>query len=383
MLLVGTQALAWCYPDAAPLDADAAWDLWVAESELRALDLDGANHETELTTDDTGDPCAAVRRGNRTYRVRVVPEGDVREQFIAANLERPLLENVAGGKESWTIHVASPASIALIERACLYAPAGWHRRVQQYHWLTSRLDQPIGSESERAAYTALRAELLARLDRESDSDFNMRVKNEEFFKDFKYPWLRVHEHDDLHRTTCYSGTPLYQKLKHDLGQAYVPQSGFDALSHDDQIRMVREECYALALERVLIPAADLGIPWSENHGFQHALRRICTTLARGWFRDYAIDHYPEVSRYDRPFLQVYQQAVEQGKLERKSLPITFEDRRIWLAEYMEAQSRKDGDALLGSVPASQMCGFAYDGSADRMPLPAESLTAAAVQHYKI
>ena len=68
--------------------------------------------------------------------------------------------------------------------------------------------QPVGTEAERAAYTSLRAELLARLDNESDSDFNMRVANEEFFKDFKYPWLRVHEHDDLHHTTCYGGTPL-------------------------------------------------------------------------------------------------------------------------------------------------------------------------------
>jgi hypothetical protein len=28
------------------------------------------------------------------------------------------------------IQVASPASIALIERAHLYAPAGWHRRIR-------------------------------------------------------------------------------------------------------------------------------------------------------------------------------------------------------------------------------------------------------------
>jgi len=344
MLLVGSQALAWCYPDAAGKVAswEAAWDIWVPEAEQHQLDFT----DVGFAPDDAGDPCTVVRRRDRTYRFRLVPEADPREPFIAANLHRPLLEN----DEGWTIHVASPASIALIERACLYAPAAWHRRIQQYHWLASRLDKPMGTDAERAAFADLRAELLARLDHESDSDFNMRVKNEEFFKDFKYPWLRVHEHDDLHRTTCYGDAPLYQKLKQDLTQAYVPPSGFEGLSHDDRIRMVREECYALALERVLIPAEDLGVPWSENHGFQHALRRICTTLARGWFRDFAIDHYPEVSRYDKPFLDVYHLAVEQGRLGRKVLGITPEGRRNWLMDYLDTQSRKDRDAAMDSVP---------------------------------
>lgn len=352
MLLVGSQALAWCYPDAARQDVtwDATWDIWVPETEQRNLDL----HDAAFAPDDAGDVCSVVRRGNRKYRLRFVPQGDVRGEFIAANLDRPLLENDQGwdqGRdEGWTIHVASPATIALIERAHLYAPAGWHRRIRQYHWLASRLDQRMGTDAERAAFAALRAELLARLDNESDSDFNMRVKNEEFFKDFKYPWLRVHEHDDLHRTTCYGDAPLYQKLKQDLTQTYVSPSGFEALSHDNRIRMVREECYARALERVLIPAQDLGVSWSENHGFQHALRRICTTLARGWFRDFAIDHYPEVSRYDKPFLDVYHRAVEEGKLSRKVLEITPEDRRTWLKDYLDSQSRKDRDADMGSVP---------------------------------
>ena len=140
-------------------------------------------------------------------------------------------------------------------------------------------------------------------------------------------------------------------LKHDLGQAFVPRSGFDQLSHRDQIRMVREECYALALERVLIPAEDLRVPWSENHGFQHALRRICTTLARGWFRDFVIDHYAEVSAYDTRFLDVYHRAVEEGKLSRKLLQITPEDRRAWLTDYLDVQAMKDRDAAIDAVPA--------------------------------
>lgn len=341
MLLVGSQAMAWRYPGLAR--ASIAWDVWVAESGLP----DAVAADAESVVDDAGDRCAVVRREGRTYRLRVVTEFDPRMQFMAANADQPLVSN----DEGWMLRVASPASIALIARAYLYAPRDWHRRIGEYHQLLSKFERPAGNAAERSAYEALRRELLNRLDFESDSDFNMRVANEEFFKDFKYPWLRVHEHDDLHHTTCYDGTPLYQTLKHDLGQAFVPKSGFDQLSHRDQIRMVREECYALALERVLIPAADLGVPWSENHGFQHALRRICTTLARGWFRDFAIDHYAEISAYDRPFLDLYRRAVEAGKLRRKPLEITPEARREWLAEYLALQARKDREAAIDAIPA--------------------------------
>jgi hypothetical protein len=278
----------------------------------------------------------------------VIPDGDVRHQFIAANRDRPILPNDQG----WTIQVASPASVALIKRAFLYSPAGWHKRIQEYHVLAALLDPSSTTGAEHRAFAELRSVVLARLDAESKGYFNMRVKNEEFFNDFKYPWLRVHEHDDLHRATCYSGVPMYEKLKLDQEMAFVPPSGFEQLSHADRIRMVREECYALALERVLIPAQDLGVAWDENQGFQHALRRVCTTLARGWFRDFAIDNYPEISHYDKPFLNDYQRSVAQGQLSRKTLPISVEARRAWLAEYLHSQLEKDRDAAMHSVKIS-------------------------------
>jgi hypothetical protein len=73
---------------------------------------------------------------------------------------------------------------------------------------------------------------------------------------------------------------------------------------------------------VLIPAQDLGVPWSENHGFQHALRRMVPPRARG-FRDFAIDHYPKYPA-TTPFLEVYRSA---GAGKAEVLEIAPEDRR--------------------------------------------------------
>jgi len=336
MLLIGSQALAQTLPGEDR--SGGAWDVWITPEESREYRLP----LQRFVEDARGRPCASVQSGGREFRLRLIPEDDMRGQFIGANSQRPLLDN----GEGWRIHVGSPATTALVRRAFLYEPAGWHRRIREYHALAARLDPASFTQAEWRAYDALRAQVLARLDAKSKADFNMRVKNEEFFNDFKYPWLRVHEHDDLHRATCYGDIPMYQMLKQDQSQAFVPRGGFEQLTHDERIRMVREECYALALERVLIPAQDLGVAWDENLAFQHALRRVCTNLARGWFRDFAIDHYPEVSRYDKPFLREYQQAVAQGRLRRKELPVSPQDRAAWLAHYLDNQAGKDRDAAL-------------------------------------
>ena len=339
MLLTGSKALAQSFPGVYPADANADWDLWITTTDLRNRDL----RRRKFSPDDYGDLCTSIRRGKRKYHMRLIPDGDVREQFIAVNKDQPVLDN----DEGWTIQIATPTSIALIKRAFLYLTSGWHKRIEEYHFLVACLDQAKSTEPERHAYAGLRSHTLEWLDAESKGYFNMRIPNAEFFIDFKYPWLRVHEHDDLHRATCYGEIPMFQKVKFDQAEAFVPCSRFEQLAHHDRIRMVREECYALALERVLIPAQDLGIPWDENHGFQHALRRVCTNLARGWFRDFAIDNYPEVSRYDKPFLDEYNRGLAQGKLSRKVLPITVEARRVWLLEYMDSQNEKDRDAAMG------------------------------------
>jgi hypothetical protein len=47
---------------------------------------------------------------------------------------------------------------------------------------------------------------------------------------------------------------------------------------------------AIALERFLVPGvtADIQTAYSE------ALLRVCTSLTKGWFRQFAVDHWPQV-----------------------------------------------------------------------------------------
>ena len=48
----------------------------------------------------------------------------------------------------------------------------------------------------------------------------------------------------------------------------------------------------IALERYLIPM----ISKNKEASYHLALNRICTSLNKGWFRQFAIDNYPRLSK---------------------------------------------------------------------------------------
>jgi hypothetical protein len=74
----------------------------------------------------------------------------------------------------------------------------------------------------------------------------------------------------------------------------------------------------IALERYLIPMI------SKNHktSYHLALVRICTTLTKGWFRQFAIDNYPRLSNLDKDLLSIAHDIVD-------SHPLQQEKSRVW------------------------------------------------------
>lgn len=308
----------------------AAWDLWVTDDELS---VDDALVRGRCSVEQ-GDRCATVHAHGREYRLRWISAGDPRLAVMACGRDAPTLENGLG----WNIRIASLATVALVKRAHLYLSAGWHKHIEDYHRLLAHLPPLPGDEELVAACEAMKASVIASVDAKH---WSMKVSNEEFFADFKYPYLRSYEHDDLHRATCYGERPLYQQLKANPSEAYIPKAAFDRLAHTDRIRLAREEAYALGLERVLIPALEIGVDCPEQRGFLHALRRLSTSLARGWFREFVIDHYPEICLYDRPFQRDFLQAVERGHVRRRDASIPAQERLSSLRAYWHDLEVKD------------------------------------------
>ncbi len=89
---------------------------------------------------------------------------------------------------------------------------------------------------------------------------------------------RKYVHDSIHESVAYGDRPLYESILRDGSEVAVDNSKFWAMDHDTQIKLVREEIYATALERILIPKDYVGSPRAAYHW---ALRRTATSLFKG------------------------------------------------------------------------------------------------------
>ena len=110
----------------------------------------------------------------------------------------------------------------------------------------------------------------------------------EFFDDAV---TKVYDHDYLHELLAYYDKPLYTKLQKDTSKAWCDKDLWYNLSHQDKLRCVAEETKVIAVERFLVSSN-----WTCNSklAYMKSLEKVCTTLCSGWFRDFAIDNYPEV-----------------------------------------------------------------------------------------
>jgi hypothetical protein len=69
----------------------------------------------------------------------------------------------------------------------------------------------------------------------------------------------------------------------------------------------------IALERYLIPM----ISSNQENSYKLALVRICTTLTKGWFRQFAIDNYPQLINLDKDLLSIAYNIIVKYPIKQK------------------------------------------------------------------
>lgn len=318
-LVVGARAVA--HHDGETVDATTPWELWATVPVLPAvlqLAADGPAVNGDMVD---GDAMFAFTVDGAPVKVRAMLPGTPGAMFVDANAGEPPIATPAG-----PLPVARLTSLLLISRAYLFEPRDWLPRMLAFQRLRAQVRDADATPAERTAFSALRQDVLSRAT--TVHRVSMRSTNEVFFGVYKHLDIRLFEHDDLHRTTCYYDEPLYLSAKEDRSLAIIPRSSFDRLSHQDRSRLVREECHAIALERVVIPSRALDVPCDPADAYLYALHRICTDLATGWFRDFAIEYFDELSRPDTDFAGRFAEAVATGAvLPRESGAISAAQRR--------------------------------------------------------
>ncbi len=176
--------------------------------------------------------------------------------------------------------------LALIYRSHLWRDYKWDSHIAKYHLFIipllgnlKHLDDPLMKERIKLTKEAY-----------PQGNPNLMQANEDFFDDNV---KKVYDHDYLHELLAYEERPMFEKLKRPEGfeSAWCEKDLWLGLSDTNKLQCVAEETQVIAAERFLIPTN-----WEGNYkqAYYKALKKVCTTLCSGWFRDYTIDHFPQV-----------------------------------------------------------------------------------------
>jgi hypothetical protein len=182
--------------------------------------------------------------------------------------------------------VCGPSQLRAIYRSHLHRLESWDHNICVYHKFLTKFQVPIEflEKRKKLTYEAF-----------GNRHPKLAQSNEEFFDDNVE---KVYDHDYIHELYAYGDRPMFEKLKREgeEDKAWCVKDLWEELTYQEKYQCVAEETYVIATERFMVPNN-----WDFNprQAYYRALRKVCTTLTSGWFRDFAIDNFPEVwSLYD-------------------------------------------------------------------------------------
>lgn len=217
--------------------------------------------------------------------------------------------------------VASLKSLLFIKRSHLNFPVKWNKHIEDYHVLKNvLLERPAlailqHDDELDNAYKSLYQKAETRFEQRRKP--NLNVSNDKFFNASQNAVHRKYNHDDIHEAVSFFEEPMYTKLKEDPNSARCSKKLWDMLPRYEKMRAVKEEACVIALERQLIPIYDDLMDVSDadrKEAFDWALKRICTTLTSGWFRDFAIDNWEICRKYLPDYPMKFQIALNKDEV---------------------------------------------------------------------
>lgn len=181
------------------------------------------------------------------------------------------------------LDVVSLRGVALIKRSHLWRDLHFDRHITMYHrYLSMHMDNLTDADVNFLnARTSLTHKEFPR------QHPKLNTSKEDFFEDFV---IKKYDHDDIHKIVAFSEIPMYNMILKDNEPVFCDVSKWNTLSHTEKLRCIVEEAYVISIERFLVPK-DWKYP--SKLAYMKSLNKVCTTLCSGWFRDYAIDYYPE------------------------------------------------------------------------------------------
>lgn len=182
------------------------------------------------------------------------------------------------------LYLALPHCLAAIKRSHLHRELGFDKHITQYH---KHLEKYIRYSSyDIREFLKTRTRLT--LEQYPQPKPNLKKSVQDFFTDGV---VKIHDHDYIHELVAAPTAPLYKSLQDDPSVVWCGKDKWDTFSHDQKLKCVSEEVSVLAIERFLVPR-EWNYP--SKLAYLNALKKVCTTVTSGYFRDCAIDNYPAI-----------------------------------------------------------------------------------------
>ncbi|MGO2860624.1 MAG: DUF7275 domain-containing protein [Brevibacterium sp.] len=118
---------------------------------------------------------------------------------------------------------------------------------------------------------------------------------------------RKYDHDSLHASVAYFDSPLFERILRDGSDVAVDNAKFWAMDFETQIKLVREEIYATALERIVIPR-DYKV--SPRWAYHWAVRRTATSLFKGEWALFLMKNLDLLMKPDIDYVQRHQDQAD-------------------------------------------------------------------------
>lgn len=126
---------------------------------------------------------------------------------------------------------------------------------------------------------------------------NLQQEKDEFFTDAV---TRIYDHDSIHDSVAYDDEPMYVQTLKPGSTVDVDMKYIKSMPFEDQIKLFREEVYATALERWLIPN---DYKFSPRRAYARALKKTITSLTKGWSSKFLVLNYDIMRDPDSDYLQ--------------------------------------------------------------------------------
>ncbi len=129
---------------------------------------------------------------------------------------------------------------------------------------------------------------------ENQSKISLMKSKDEFFANDGVEY--IHDHDMLHELVSILSVPAYKSFLMDGHDVYCDHAKFMQLDHTRKCHAVMEEAAVIALERGVFPFNKQSTidSYEMSKLLCTALRKICTSLTSGWFREFAYENYPDL-----------------------------------------------------------------------------------------